>query len=380
MEQQKSNRINLAIISPNKEAFSETFIAAHRNFLPFNIFFYYGGYIPKYYNETNLRKRSFDSRAIHYLRKKLMGKNESLLTYNLKRSLKDNNIHVVLAEHGPVGASMWEICKELDLPLVVHFFGFDAYGYDLLAKYKESYLKLFNYATRVLSVSNEMTDKLVSLGCVSDKILYNPCGPHEDFFDVSPAYHSNTFISMVRFVDKKAPYYTIIAFEQVLREFPDIDLIMGGDGPLLNCCKNIARYFGIESKVQFPGVLDRQSYINHFKNSLCYVQHSVTADNGDKEGTPVIILEASAAGLPVISTRHGGISDVIIEGETGFLVDEHDVQGMAEKMIYILKNRNRAREMGTAGKANVKMNFSMSKHINKLKITIDEACSHKLTQ
>lgn len=373
MEQPGSNRINLAIISPSKDAFSETFIAAHRNFLPFNNYFYHGGNMPIYCNDKNLNKSSFDIRARHFIRRKLMGKNENFLKYNLKRSLRENKIDVVLAEYGPVGAVMCEICKDLNLPLVVHFFGFDATVHDILDKYKESYLKLFKYAAKVFSVSNEMTKKLISLGCAGDKILYNPCGSHEDFFEVSPDYHSNTFISVVRFVDKKAPYYTILAFAKVLREFPDINLIMVGDGPLLTSCKNIVRYLGIESKIQFTGVLNRQSYINHFKSSLCYVQHSIVADNGDMEGTPVIILEASAAGLPVVSTRHGGIRDVIREYETGFLVDEHDVDGMAEKMIYLLRNREKAIEMGANGKANVKANFSMRTHIDNLAKAIEDA-------
>jgi colanic acid/amylovoran biosynthesis glycosyltransferase len=375
MEQQESNRINLAIISPSREAFSESFIAAHKNFLPFTIHFYHGGNIPKYYEDVNLSKASFLQQTFHYAKGKLFKKAENFHLYNLKRSLRENNVQVVLAEYGTVGAAMCDICQELCIPLVVHFFGFDAAIHEVLSKNKESYIKLFNYATKVISVSNAMTNKLLSLGCDKHKILYNPCGAHSDFFEITPDYRSNTFISIVRFVDKKAPYYTIFAFEKVLRESPDIDLIIGGDGPLLNGCKNIVRYLGIESKVHFPGILDRPTYINYFKNSLCYVQHSITADNGDMEGTPVAILEASAAGLPIVSTRHGGIPDVVKDGETGFLVDEHDVPAMTEKMLYILKNRNKAIEMGSNGKVYVSANFSMSKHIDELKKTIDAAYS-----
>jgi glycosyltransferase involved in cell wall biosynthesis len=374
MEQQEKGKINLAIISPSKEASSETFIAAHRHFLPYTIHYYHGGNIPKFYENVNLATSSILNRGLYVLRRKFLKKSDNVLIDNLKISLRKNNIQVVLAEYGPVGAAMCGICKELHLPLVVHFFGFDVAVFDVLQKYSDSYLKLFNYATKVISVSNPMTRKLISLGCMSDKIFYNPCGPHEDFLKTpTPEFRSNTFISIVRFVDKKAPYYVIFAFEKVLKKFPDVNLILGGDGPLLNVCKNIVRYLGIESKVHFAGFLERQSYIDYFKTSLCYVQHSITADNGDMEGTPVAILEASAAGLPIVSTRHGGISDVVVEGETGFLVDEHDVHGMADKMIYLLKDKNSARQMGLNGRENVRTNFSMAKHIENLKNIIDDA-------
>ena len=73
------------------------------------------------------------------------------------------------------------------------------------------------------------------------------------------------------------------------------------------------------------------------------------AGNGDSEGTPVAILEAAAAGLPVISTLHAGIPDVIEDGKNGFIVEEHDVDGMARCMIEILESPDEARRMGKAG-------------------------------
>ena len=80
-----------------------------------------------------------------------------------------------------------------------------------------------------------------------------------------------------------------------------------------------------------------------------------------------------AAGLPVISTRHAGIPDVVIEGETGLLVNENDIDEMANHIIFLAENRNKAKEMGINGKNRIKSNFTLEKHIQTLNNLIYEA-------
>jgi glycosyltransferase involved in cell wall biosynthesis len=87
------------------------------------------------------------------------------------------------------------------------------------------------------------------------------------------------------------------------------------------------------------------------------------AANGDSEGTPVGIIEAMAAGLPVVSTRHAGIPDVVIENETGFLVDEGDINQMAEHLLSLVKDRNLAKQMGLKGKSRITEYFTLEKHL-----------------
>src|SRR5690606_24279507 len=116
---------------------------------------------------------------------------------------------------------------------------------------------------------------------------------------------------------------------QIAKNHPDASLIMAGDGVLLNMCQNLARHLEIEKQVLFPGVITPETYRELLSESLAFVQHSITAANGDMEGTPLAVLEAGAAGLPVISTKHAGIPDVIVDGKTGLLCVEHDVATMA---------------------------------------------------
>jgi glycosyltransferase involved in cell wall biosynthesis len=374
MELQTNREFPISIISPNKQAFSESFIKAHRDLLPFKIHYYHGGKIPTYCNEKNLKAGSFYKKAFQFLISKISS-NEKWHIYNLKKSLRKNKTKVILCEYGTTGAEMWKICKQLNIPLIVHFHGFDASAINVIEHYSKAYTQMFEYSSAVISVSKVMSEKLLAMGCSGEKIVLNTYGPHDDFFTVDPTYESNSLISLGRFVDKKAPYYTILAFHKALAKFPDMQLIMGGEGPLLNSCKNLARFLGIEAKVDFPGVLNRPEFIDYLRQARAYIQHSITADNGDMEGTPVAILEASAAGLPVVSTRHAGIPCVIKDGETGLLVEEHDVNGMAEEILKVMVDRNYSVKLGAAGKEFIRNNFSMSKHINLLTDVIKKAAA-----
>ena len=96
------------------------------------------------------------------------------------------------------------------------------------------------------------------------------------------------------------------------------------------------------------------------------MQHSVKADDGDMEGTPVSVLEASVAGLPVISTFHAGIPDVILHKKTGLLCEEHDIATMSKCMLQVLDDVAYAKQLGDAGKQHVKDNFSLERHIDEL--------------
>ena len=94
-----------------------------------------------------------------------------------------------------------------------------------------------------------------------------------------------------------------------------------------------------------------------------FVQHSVVAANGDSEGTPVTILEASSSGLPVVSTRHAGIKEAVVDGFTGFLTDEYDVAGMAANIVKLAKSPQLAVELGNNGRARMKAKYELSSRI-----------------
>ena len=374
ISKRQNMKINLAIISPNQRIYSETFIQAHKYIPNMNIKFYYQEIPP-----TILEGKGalgFQRKWIRVLHRILIEGTNSPFSYNediFARSLRKEKINCVLAEYGPTGAGVLKICRWLKIPLLVHFHGYDASKHKTLEQYKTDYKDMFQYASAVIVVSKVMQDRIEELGCPSEKIYYNPYGPQSRFLAMKPSLDQKLFISAGRFVDKKAHYYTILAFNEVLKVHPDARLVIAGDGVLLNTCINLVRNLKIEHAVEFPGVITHNEFENYLKIARAYVQHSITTLDGDMEGTPVSILEASAAGLPVISTFHAGIPDVILDGKTGLLVNEHDIQGMIAHMLFILENLEKAKQIGVNGKRRIKKYFSMDKHLSVLQDIIINA-------
>ncbi len=286
--------------------------------------------------------------------------------------MRQHKVDVILAEFGIHGSNICPHARDLNIPLIVHFHGHDVHRDPLLEEFKDRYQAMFEYAFRLISVSHAMTEKLVQMGADPAKIVYNPYGPREFFYQLRPDYQK-TFIAVGRFTDIKAPYLTLMAFKQLLEVHPDAKLVMGGDGELLETCRTLARTWGIESKVSFPGALRHEQVFELLSQACCFVQHSVTPTYGDSEGTPVAILEAGAAALPVVATRHAGIADVVVHGETGFLVEERDINGMAVYMKKLLEDQNLCRTLGAAAREHVKRNYNIARHIACIDQLINEA-------
>lgn len=358
---------NLAIVANSNNVYSETFIQAHKN-IDANIFFYYSGGIPqKLENQGDLYKSSMFLLKIYF---KLFTKG-SVDEFLFKRSLKTNKIDAVLVEYGTNAVHVVDICKKIKIPMFTYFFGYDAYIDEVLKANVEKYKKVFSYCKNIFAVSLDMKNQLIKLGCAAEKIIYSPCAPSDIFYDVAPRFtQTKSFFAMGRFVNKKAPESTILAFKKVVDKYPESKLYFGGTGELKEVVERLTKYFGLEKNVEFVGVLRQQDYIRYYDEVLAFVQHSITAANGDKEGTPVAVLEASLAGVPVIATKHAGIPEVIPNEETGILVEEHDIDAMAGAMIRLIENPLLAKQMGTKGKSYIKDNFSMAKHLKTIESTI----------
>lgn len=290
-----------------------------------------------------------------------------VMTMAYSEAIRKAKADVVLAEFGHFGALVMDACERMRVPLVVHFHGIDAHGHDLVNEHRDAYQRLFRIARRIVVVSEPMKRQLESLGAPEGKIHKVTYGVDVDQFvenDVFGAEPTFTFVG--RFVEKKAPHLTILAFAEVVKRHPECKLQMVGEGPLLSVCKDLAEHLGIQERVMFEGKKSHAEIAEVMQASFAFVQHSVTAANGDQEGTPNSILEASSCGLPVVATKHAGIPEVILDSETGFLVDEHDVNGMAVRMMELVENRERAAAMGKAGRQRIESHFRLKHQIDKL--------------
>ena len=283
---------------------------------------------------------------------------------------------VVLAEYGTHGIRVMEACRRAAVPLVVHFHGADASRHKILERHGGDYRRMFAQATAVIVVSRAMGRQLLSLGCPSGKLVYNPCGPDCDgFVNARPLTAPPQFLTVGRMVAKKGPHLTLMAFARVLEQCPDARLRMIGDGDRLEMCRELVAHFAIDHAVVFLGLQSHEIVRQEMQRARVFVQHSITAADGDSEGTPVLILEAGAAGLPVVSTRHAGIPDVIVEGRTGLLADEGSVDEMAQHMIALAHDPRLADDLGRNAAVHVRRLYAMPHSIRRLTSVLEAAAS-----
>lgn len=275
-----------------------------------------------------------------------------------------HKVDVILAEFGNQGAEITPYAKHLGIPLIVHFHGGDVHRLPYLVDFKEKYLDMFDYAHKIISVSHFMTDALITLGAPVNKIVYNPYGPRKEFYNNTPNYTSDFILNIGRFTDIKAPNLLILAFKDMLLECPNAKLVMIGMAELLESCKAMVKALNIEDNVLFTGGIPHAQLMPYFQNSCMFIQHSVQPSYGDAEGTPNTILEASAAGLPVVSTLHAGIVDAVIHEKTGLLGEEYDIETMTKNMITLFKDRSLCEKYGKAGRTYIKINYNIDRHIS----------------
>ncbi len=369
--------MRICVISPNKQAYSETFIKAHIDHLDKVVGVLYGGHLPTHSMSSDLPLLSASSisRSKRLFEAKLRGKSlAEMQRASIEKWLRSNKVDLVLAEYGPSGAELVDVCHACKIPLVVHFHGIDAYHVDILNKYRNQFRNMFSSIAATIVVSKHMEDQLLDLGAVRNKLHYNPYGVDtERFSGADPAKSPPHFVSIGRFTEKKAPYLTILAFERVLTEVPDALLTMIGDGALFDPCQKLIKALKLEGSVKLSGVLSPEEVAKTLKNARAFVQHSLTPSNNDHEGMPLAIIEACATGVPVISTIHTGIPDVVEHEVSGFLSAENELDPMVGHMVRLAKDPDLAGKMGSAARERVLKLFTIEMSISALQKILEKA-------
>jgi len=359
----------VCVLAPEQIAYSQTFVRAHKEYLPARIISLYAADYENFSDAQGPLVRGELAGRLYraILRRTLNLDFRYFQQRAVERFMRRNKVDAVLAEFAPTATLVMDACKRLGIPLVAHFHGFDAYRRKTLEDFGARYHELFETAAAIVVVSRDMQIQVESLGAPKNKIRLNSCGVEPSIFNGADPLHSGpTFVAVGRFVDKKAPHLTLLAFKKTLQNVPDARLLMIGDGPLLEACHQITRSLSLSNSVELMGRRSHSDVATIMQNARAFVQHSIRTLDGDSEGTPVAVLEAAASGLPVIATRHAGIKEAVIHEETGLLVDEGDINGMTEHMTLLATNAQLAADLGRAGREWVTREYSMAKSIARL--------------
>ena len=359
-------RIALASATPHDKC--ETFVRAHIERLQDVELVLMGGSLPETDADGNwLMGITKWDLFVAFLRRVLFKQDrKALLRRRIMQLLREHRVEVVLAEYGVTAVEMLPCCMALGIPLVTHFHGFDVFDRDVV-KRMGNYQALLKHGAGSVVVSGPMEKRILELGAPPDRVLLNRCGVDLDRFAAAdPGSAPPVFVSVGRFAHTKSPNLLLAAFRRVVQVRPQAKLVMVGDGPLWESCVHYVKAEGLTGHVELAGRLDHASVAKLMANARAFVQHSITALNGDAEGTPVAVLEAMSAGLPVIATRHMGIGETVVDGETGSLCEEYDVEVMARNMIAVIDDPALAGRMGAAGRKRAMELYGMDKSVQRL--------------
>jgi colanic acid/amylovoran biosynthesis glycosyltransferase len=278
---------------------------------------------------------------------------------------------------GNTGVHLLPLIERWDRPCVVSFHGMDVQRRETERGYEANLRKLLGLAPLLLVRSKSIADRLVDLGCDPEKIRLNRTGiPLEGFPYVDrtpPPNGAWTIVQACRLVPKKGLGTALHAFAGFLKTFPNAKFQIAGDGPLRAELQTLAAQLNLQNSVRFLGFLDQPELRQLYEESHIFMHPSELPPDSNQEGVPNSMLEAMAMGLPVVSTRHGGIPEAVTDGRNGLLVAERDFDGLTASLLTIADDPARWKSMGVSASKTVATEFAQARQIESLESAYLEA-------
>ncbi|MEO0456088.1 MAG: glycosyltransferase [Cyanobacteria bacterium P01_A01_bin.114] len=251
------------------------------------------------------------------------------------------------------------------------------HGFDLtrsIQEFGESvYASLFSKGDLFSPISDYWRHRLVKMGCAPHKVWVHHMGVDLRKFSTSAPSarkpeETVRLISVARFVEKKGLEYGIRAVTKLLKApasshpaSSHIEYTLIGDGELWDDLKQLVAELGVSENIILCGQKRSDQVVDQLNQSHILIAPSVTSKDGDMEGIPVVLMEAMAMGLPVVSTCHSGIPELVEDGVSGFLVPEREIEGLADKIRDLIENPEASAQMGQAGRLKIERDYSVEK-------------------
>jgi len=214
-------------------------------------------------------------------------------------------------------------------------------------------------------VSKSMLKEIKRIGAGHKRVYIIPMGTDlkSRFLPSESRSNGNSLLFVGRLVEKKGLYYLIHAMPAILKKHPQINLMVAGEGPektnLIRVCENL----GINANVRFLGAVKNELLPALYQTSGVFVFPSIIADiadDGDREGFGLVLVEALGCECPVIVTDLPAMQDIIEDGKTGLVVPQKNIQQIAEKVILLLNDDELRCSLGKEGRRFVLKHYDWS--------------------
>lgn len=253
------------------------------------------------------------------------------------------------------------------VPMVVTFGGKDITVHARQDQTRRVYQEMFECVEQFVAVSDDLRRQAIDMGCRPEKIRTIRRGTDTEYFafmDRSGRLVDDVrFLMVSRLVAKKGHALVLQALG-TLDQSTKWCLDVVGEGPEQSKLKKMAQEIGISRRVRFLGSGDSEFVRKAMYESDVLLHPSVTADDGDREGIPNVVVEAQATGMPVIASNHGGIPEAVCHGKTGFLIAESDILGLASFIRQVIDDPTLRYVLGRQSHERVLNELSLRKQVS----------------
>ncbi|WP_375234785.1 glycosyltransferase [Winogradskyella sp.] len=240
--------------------------------------------------------------------------------------------------------------------VVITFHGYDAHKFDV--NYYRDLALLENIK---LTVNTEYTKRKVKrLGFDNFQIYTLPVGLDIEFFKPRREQQNNKTIKVLfvgRLVEFKNPLLAIKIIQKLSISHPDIFLNIIGDGPLLDYCTNYLKSNNLNKIIKLQGSKSQDEIINFMNESSFFLYPSSIDKSGRCENQGLVIQEAQAMQLPVVTSNVGGVAEGLVDEKTGFIIEEGNIDVFLTKILWLIDNPIKRKEMGKAARQYVIENY-----------------------
>ena len=272
-------------------------------------------------------------------------------------------IHCQFGRFGLIALAFQDIGILKGRKLLTSFRGYDISKH-LKKRGEQVYDRLFKEGDFFLANSDFFRHRAVKLGCPEEKIIVHGSGIDCDKFAFAPRYlpadGQVRIATTGRLVEKKGIAYCIRAIAQLAQSHPNIEYHIIGDGPLKADLQHLIQELAVERLVKLRGEKPQPELIEILNTCHLFMAPSVTAKDGNQDAPVNTLKEAMAMGLPVISTYHGGIPELVEDGVSGFLTPERDADAIAKKLKYLVEHPEVWPQMGRAGRIRVEQKYDIN--------------------
>lgn len=293
-----------------------------------------------------------------------------------------SGVRLIHAHFGPDALVVLPLARHLRVPLVTTFHGFDASlrRTTLLRTGRPTYVRfalregeLARRGALFIAVSRYLRDLLVERGFPEHRIVVHYLGVDTSRFRPDPGSPRTAryVLSVAQHVECKGLGTLLRAFARVAAAHPAVELVQVGDGPERASLEALAANLGIAARVRFLGAVAHDRVRALMQGAELFVLASQRSSRGQSEALGIVLNEASACGVPIVATRNGGISEAVLDGDTGLLVRERDDRALAEAMNVLLADPQRAAAYGARGREVVLERFDLQRQTARLESLYD---------